>query len=64
MSRTVDELRSAIAEFEGTCPVAFESGYLHVREDGRWSRIANLDRTAVVDHEEHERQVESLARAG
>ena len=55
MSRTVGELRSAIAGFEGTCLVAFESGYLHVREDGRWSRIASLDRTAVVEREAEER---------
>ena len=55
MSRNVEELRDAIAEFEGPCPVAFEGGFLHVKEDGGWHRIANLERRAVVEREAEER---------
>lgn len=62
MSRNVEELRCAIAEFDGTCPVAYELGFLHVREDGRWSRIADLAPPAVVDGEEHEEGGASLCR--
>lgn len=60
MSRTAEELRIAIDEFDGACKVGFEGGYVHVREADGWHRIADLATPAVVDGEEHE----SPARAG
>lgn len=60
MSKSVMELRDAVAEFDGMCPVAFEGGYLYVREADGWHRIADLATPVVVDGEENE----SPARAG
>ena len=58
MSRTVQQLREAIDEFDGGCRVGFEGGYIHVREADGWHRIADLATPVVVDGEEHERQAE------